>query len=97
MPDERGIGILNGLEQAVGHLRGTLVEVRVHAGDDQIHLFEHGVGEIERAVGKNVDFDSGEDSDSVDLFIRGANTFDVLDGALCRRVRWRMPGSWSGR
>ena len=42
-----------------------LVEVRVHAGDDNIHLLEHAVGEIERAVGQDVDFDAGENRDAV--------------------------------
>ena len=54
----------------------------VDAGDYEVHLFEDGVGEIERAVGENVDFDSGEDADAVDFVVRGADAFDVLDRAL---------------
>src|SRR4029077_13303368 len=77
-----GVGIFDGFQEAVGHLGGTLVEVGVDAGDDQIHLFEDGIGQIECAVGQNIYFDSGEDSDSVDVFIRGADAFDVLYRAL---------------
>ena len=44
---------------------GVLVEGGVHAGDDDIHLLEDGVGEIESAVGEDVDFDAGEDFDVI--------------------------------
>ena len=61
---------------------GILIEDGVHAGDDDVHLGEHVVGEIEIAVGEDVDFDAGKDRDAVDLLARGANARDVLDGAL---------------
>ena len=34
----------------------------VHAGDDDVHLLEHRVGEIEGAVGQDVHFDAGKNS-----------------------------------
>ena len=54
----------------------------MHAGDDQIHLSEHIVGEIEIAVGQNIDFDTGEDRDAVDLLVGFADALDVNHGAL---------------
>ena len=54
----------------------------MHAGDYQIHLGQHVVGEIEVSVREDVDFDPGEDLDSVDVLVRIANPLDVLHGAL---------------
>ncbi len=56
--------------------------MRMDAGDDQIHLLEHGIGEIECAIGQNIDLDSGEDANAVDLLVSGADALDVLHGAL---------------
>ena len=42
-------------------LAGFLIEDGMDAGDDDVHLREDVVGEIEVAVGENVDFDAGED------------------------------------
>ena len=81
-PRNERVGIFDGLQQTVGHLGGGLVEVGVDAGDYQIHLFEHGIGKIERAIGEDVDFDSGEDADAVDFVVGGANALDVFDGTL---------------
>ena len=88
MADDRGVGIRNRLEQAVGHGGAILVEVRVHAGNHDVHLGEHGVGEVERAVGEDVDLDAGEDANGLRLlvfvqrFLGGANPLDVREGAL---------------
>src|ERR1700690_764728 len=75
MAEKRGVGIFHGLEQAVGHLGGTLVEMGMDAGDDQIHLFEDRVGEAERAIGEDIAFDSGENSNALNFSIAGPNTF----------------------
>jgi hypothetical protein len=40
-----------------------LIEEGVDAGDDDVHLSEGFIGEIELAVGEDVDFDAGEDTD----------------------------------
>jgi hypothetical protein len=50
VPDDRGVGILNCLQQARGHFLRHLVEVRVHAGNHQVHLIEHRIREIERTA-----------------------------------------------
>ena len=52
------------------------------AGDDDVHLGEHGVGEIERAIGEDIHFDAGEDADAVELLSGSADALDVLSGAL---------------
>ena len=54
----------------------------MHAGDDDVHLLEHGVGEIERAVGQDIHFDAGENSDALEFVVDGANALDVFDRAL---------------
>ena len=55
-----------------------LVEGGVDAGDDHVHLLEHGVGKVERAVTQDVDLDAGHDGDAFDLVVGGVNASDVL-------------------
>ncbi len=74
--------LLDGAQQAVGHLLRFLVEGRVNAGDDDVHLLKYGVGEVEFTVGEDVDLDAGHDGDAVDLLVSGVNTGDVLGRAL---------------
>ena len=62
MANQRRVGILHCFEQAVGHLGWSLVEVGVNTGDDNVHLLEHRVGEIKRAVGQDIHFDAGKNS-----------------------------------
>ncbi len=57
------MGVFEGAEDAGGHLFDGLVEEGVDAGDDDVHLGEGGVVEVEGAVGEDVDFDAGEDAD----------------------------------
>src|SRR3954447_1369870 len=52
------------------------------AGDDDVHLRKNVAGEVERAVRENVDLDSGEDFDAVDLLGGLANALYVSFGAL---------------
>ncbi len=80
--DQRSIWIFHRLEQAVSHLGRALVEMGVHAGDDDVHLLEHGVGEVEGAVGQDVHFDAGKNCDLAQHVVHGANALDVFDGAL---------------
>ena len=54
----------------------------VHAGDDDVHLLENRVGEIERAVGQDIHFNAGENLDVAELVAYGANALDVFDRAL---------------
>ena len=61
--EDAGVGVLEGAEDAVGHLVDGLIEAGVDAGDDDVHLGEGGVVEVEWAVGEDVDFDAGEDAD----------------------------------
>ena len=97
MSEERGIRILDGFQQALGHLCGFLIEDGVHAGDDDIHLREHVVGEIEVAVGQDIDFDAGKDRDAFDLAFRRRGCAGCARRRACHRVRWRRPDSSSGR
>ena len=76
------MGILQGAEDAGGHLLGGLVEAGVDAGDDDVHLGEGGVVEVEGAVGEDVDFDAGEDADASFHFgCRLRGWLDVGEGA----------------
>ena len=77
--DEGSVGILDRLEQSLGHLSGLLIEDRVHAGDDDIQLREDIVGEIEIAIRQDVDFDASKDGNAVDVLVGGANSGDVFD------------------
>ncbi len=68
---------------AGGHLFAALLEARVHAGDDDVHLRQHFVVQVESAVGQNVDLDAGEDADAAfHLLVHFANALDVFEGAL---------------
>ena len=82
MADDRSVRILDRLQQPLGHLCRLLIEYGMHAGDDYIHLGEHIVGQIEIAVGEDVDFDAGKDRNALDLLVGLADALDVDDGAL---------------
>src|ERR1700689_5454826 len=82
MSDDRRVRILDGFQQPLGHLGRVLIENGMHAGDDEIHLGQHVVGEIEIAVGEYVDFDAGENGDAVDLFAGLAYARNMRNGAL---------------
>src|ERR1700722_9971929 len=64
MAEDTDVGIFEGAEDAGGHLVDGLSEEGVDAGDDDIHLGEGGVFEVEGAVAENVDLDAGEDADA---------------------------------
>ena len=82
MAEDADVGILDGAEDARRHLFARLAEERVHAGDDDVHLGEDRVGEIEGAVAKDVDLDAGEDADfSGHLGIDFADVADVGERA----------------
>ncbi len=59
MAEDADVGVLDGAEDAVGHLLDGLVEAAVDAGDDDVHLGEGAVVEVELAFGEDVDFDAG--------------------------------------
>src|SRR5207237_6385941 len=40
MADQRSIRVVDGFEQAVGHLQRSLIEVGVHGGDHDVHLIQ---------------------------------------------------------
>ena len=68
-------------QDAVGHLRLILREVRVHRGDDEIELGEAVVGEIEPAVGEDVALDAGEQRQSFEAAVQRAHAGRVLERA----------------
>src|SRR5215813_1593301 len=80
MADERGVGILDGADQPLGHLGRFLCELRMHRSDYDIYLREYGIGEVELAIGENVDFYSGKNLDAIELLRRLAYARDVFDG-----------------
>src|SRR4051794_12310095 len=75
------MGIVEDLEEPVSHFGWLLSESGMDAGNDDVHLGKDSVGEIERAVGKYVDFNTGEDLDAFDLFVGFANARDMGFGA----------------
>src|SRR5580658_4780175 len=81
MSDDRRVRILDGFQQTLGHFGRVLTENGMHAGDDEIHLGQHVVGEVEIAVGENVDFDAGENGDALDLLAGLANARNMRNGA----------------
>src|SRR5664279_5886355 len=54
----------------------------MYAGDHNIHLLQHRVGEIELAIGQDIHFDACHDGDAVRLLVGGVNSGDVLLGTL---------------
>src|ERR1700751_1386717 len=82
MAEDRGVRVLDRLEQTVGHLTAFLVELGVNAGDDKVHLREDLVGEVEVALAEDIDLNSGEDLDAFHAIADFANTLDVYEGAL---------------
>ena len=51
--------VLNGLDHAaLGHLIAALLKPGMNAGDHHIHLRQHFVVQIERAVGQNIHLDA---------------------------------------
>ena len=64
MAEDAHVGVLDGAQNAGGHLFAALLEAGVDAGDDDVHLGEDFVVEVERAVGEDVDLNAGEDADA---------------------------------
>src|SRR5207245_9421668 len=77
MSDDRDVRVPNCLQQTRSHFLGSLVEVGMNAGDDQVHLFEHRIGKIEGAVGEDIYFNSGENPDSLYCLTRLVNSLDM--------------------
>ena len=74
------IRILKGAENPRCHLFAALVKPGVNAGDDNLHLRQGLVLEVERAIGQNVYFDPREDAYATfHCAINGTDTLDVLE------------------
>jgi len=58
--ENRSVGVLDRLQQSLRHFVAILVELRVHARDDHIHLAQDVVGKVKIAVPKDIDLDPGE-------------------------------------
>ena len=93
MPDQRSVGIGNRLQETLGHGGTILIELRMHARDNDVHLLQHRVGEVERAVGQDVYFDASENLDLIGPVRDRANALDMLHGALVVQARSRNQGS----
>jgi hypothetical protein len=87
MAEDADVRVFERAEDAGGHLFDGLVEVGVDAGDDDVHLGEGGVVEVERAVGEDVDLDAGKDADAAVLPSKlGVDFADALDVGQRARV-----------
>ena len=83
MAQNARVGVLDGAQHAGGHLFAALLKAGVNAGDHHVHLGQHFVVEVERAVGQDIDFDAGEDADAaLHLLVHFADAADVFEGAL---------------
>ena len=76
MAEHGRVGIFNRFDDALCHRFFFLLERAVDRDDDKIEFFKEVVGKVERAIGKDVAFDAGED---VDLrCFEGADFFDLF-------------------
>src|ERR1700680_1726003 len=82
MPDQRGVGIRDSLQQAIRHGGAILIELRVDAGYHNIQLFKYGVREIERAVAENINLNPRKNSDALHLLLDFTNSLEMSERAL---------------
>ena len=60
----------------------------MHAGNDDVHLLEYGIGEVKRSIGQNVHLDTSENSYFallgfvIERVVHRADSLDVLNRAL---------------
>ena len=77
------IGVFNRAHHPCRHLFAALVKAAVDAGDDHIHLRQHVVVQVERAICQDVYFDPSEDAHPpLHLPVHLANALHVLQRAL---------------
>lgn len=74
MGDDLHVGILQGLEDPLGHV---LLESGVDRGDHEIELLEEGIREVERAVGEDIDLGPLEEAEAL-RFERAVEGVDLL-------------------
>ena len=65
MADDVDVRVLDGGEQPPGHLRGCLIEIGVHRGDQDIEAGEEVVVPVQRAVCGDVEFGAVQHRDPV--------------------------------
>ena len=83
MAQDARVGVLDGAQHAGGHLFAALLKAGVDAGDHHVHLGQHFVVQVERAVGEDVDLDAGEDADAAfHLPVDFADALNVFERAL---------------
>ena len=83
VPQNAHIRVFDGADHASRHLLAALFETRMHAGDHHIHLRQHLVVHVQRAIGQDVHLDAGEDADAAfHAPVHFLNVLDVLQGAL---------------
>ena len=77
------IRILQCPEQAFRHLLLRLLEKRMNAGDDHVHLRQHFIGEVDFSIAKNIDLDPGQNTDAAfHPRIHLANALHMFERAL---------------
>src|SRR5215469_12938452 len=83
MAKNMDVRILDRPEDPGGHLVSRLLEAAVDAGNHNVHLGQHFVGEVESSIGKNVHLDAGEDADAtLHLLVDLTDALQVLKGPL---------------
>ena len=83
MAQNAHIGVFNGPEHAGSHFLAVLIETGMHAGDDDLHLRQHLIVQIQSAVGQNIHLDAGEDADAaLHLAVHRADALDVFERPL---------------
>ena len=82
MPQDRRIRIVDRFQQPVRHLFALLVKERVHAGNHDVHLRQHVIGEVKIAFTQDVDLHPGKNLDPFHAIAGLADALDVREGAL---------------
>ncbi len=82
MAEDAHVGVLESSQHAGRHLLTALLKTRVNAGDYDIHLRQHFVVHVERAVCQDVHLDAGEDADAaLHVTVDFVNVLDLFEGA----------------
>src|SRR6185437_1594710 len=86
MPQHIKVRIGNSPQQARRGFFAALIETRMNASDDNVELGEHGIIQVEAAVGEDIHFNAGQNAKSrvrnLKLGLDAANAGQVLEHAL---------------
>src|ERR1043166_2963985 len=88
MTQDRGVRVLNGLQQTGRRLLLRHFEVGVNRGDHEIEGFQNIIGVIQRAVGQDIAFNSLQDLKTRKLFVQRVDLPLLLE----KLFNWQSSG-----